>query len=192
MRTGHVTLGIAAAALLLGLPACASHRPMEKHQTQVEQEAVATIDAINVPERLVTLRGPKGNQFIVRVDESVTDFPRGRVGDQVRIRYYESFAVQMKKPGEGVKGLEVTEETSKAKPGTPAKEGAKIEAKATVKIEAVDKSMNTVTFTGPRGRRTVQIYDASLQEFVRKLRPGDEVEVTYTEALAVALEPVKK
>ena len=64
--------------------------------------------------------------------------------------------------------------------------------KATVRIEAVENRGSVVTFTGPRGRRTVQILDPSLRDYVKKLRAGDNVEVTYREALALSLERVGK
>jgi hypothetical protein len=33
------------------------------------------------------------------------------------------------------------------------------------------------------------VQDPEMQDFVDKLKPGDEVAVTYTEALAISVEP---
>ena len=63
----------------------------------------------------------------------------------------------------------------------------------TVVIEGVDRSTNSVTFTGPSGMtRTVDVKDPKAQKFIGTLKKGDEVELTYTEALAVTVEPQKK
>jgi hypothetical protein len=40
-------------------------------------------------------------------------------------------------------------------------------------------------FTGPSG------YKLKAREFIRHLKPGDEVEVTMTEAAAISVEPAK-
>jgi hypothetical protein len=62
--------------------------------------------------------------------------------------------------------------------------------KTTVVIESVDTSTNSVTFTGPSGlSRTVDVVDPKAQKFIAELKKGDEVELTYVEALAVTVEP---
>jgi hypothetical protein len=60
----------------------------------------------------------------------------------------------------------------------------------TVVIEAVDRATHSVTFVGPAGKtRTVDVVDPKAQQFISSLKKGDEVELTYVEALAVTLEP---
>jgi hypothetical protein len=50
-----------------------------------------------------------------------------------------------------------------------------------------------VTFTGPnRVTRTVEVRDPAMHDFARGLRPGDEVEIEYLEALAVSVEPAPR
>lgn len=170
----------------VGLPSCASTSRKATHQTQVEQETVVTVEAIDVPDRLVTVRSANGGLNTFYIDESVKDFPQAKVGDKVRIRYRESFAFRVMSPGESAPGLEVTTETASDKTVAPTR-SAKAEVKALVRIESVTRDGKIVTFTGPRGRRTVHILDPSLQEYVRKLHTGDHVEVTYNEALALSL-----
>jgi hypothetical protein len=61
---------------------------------------------------------------------------------------------------------------------------------AIVTIDSVDKATNTVSFTGPEGKQretTVERDDA--REFIAKLKPGDRVQLTYGEALAIAVAP---
>lgn len=182
-------LSIVAVGMAVCLSACATTRPTGVQESQVEHEALVTVTAMDVPNRLVTVRNAAGDSFTVYVDKSVEGFPQAKVGDQVRVRYTVSFAVQLKKPGEAGSGLQVSEETSQSQLGRPRAHTA-TEVKATVTIEAVDREGSVVTFTGPRGRRTVQIIDPSWRDYVKKLRKGDNVEVTYNEALALSLERV--
>jgi hypothetical protein len=47
-----------------------------------------------------------------------------------------------------------------------------------------------VSFTGPQGMlRTITVQNPDAQAFIKKLKKGDEVEITYTEALAISVEP---
>ena len=47
-----------------------------------------------------------------------------------------------------------------------------------------------VSFVGPAQiERTAEVLDPEMQSFLRTLKVGDEVDLTYTEALAVSVEP---
>jgi len=62
----------------------------------------------------------------------------------------------------------------------------------TVVIQSVDRPKNSVTFVGPSGMtRTVEVKDSQAKQFIGQLKQGDEVELTYTESLAIAVEPQK-
>src|SRR4029453_5900382 len=74
-----------------------------------------------------------------------------------------------------------------------------------VRIDAVDAEAGRVTFTGPAGgTRTVTAQDPKVRDFVRNappgpqgaafganLRPGEQVDPAYSEALAVRVEPAR-
>jgi hypothetical protein len=65
--------------------------------------------------------------------------------------------------------------------------------RATVTVDAIDRATHTVTFTGPsNAARTVTVRDSEAQRFVETLKPGDRVDLVYTESLAVAVEPTVK
>jgi hypothetical protein len=66
------------------------------------------------------------------------------------------------------------------------------ENRQTVRITNVDKKNHVVSFFGSDGlARSVPIKTPQGREFIGKLKEGDEVEVRYTEAVAVTVEPVK-
>lgn len=61
--------------------------------------------------------------------------------------------------------------------------------KGVVKIQSVDAANNVVTIVGSDGvPRPIRVVDAKAQEFVRGLKVGDEVQLTFSEAVAVSVE----
>jgi hypothetical protein len=86
--------------------------------------------------------------------------------------------------------LEVAGGAVRARPGQQPGAAAGRQVRARVRIEAVNRGTGRVAFVGPRGvRRVVTPWEPEMVDFVRRLRPGDEVDVTYTEAAAVRVEP---
>ena len=78
-------------------------------------------------------------------------------------------------------------EVASAKPGeAPAAVGAR-EITAIADVVAIDKKKSTITLKGPRGNSiTLDVHNPEQFKVVKK---GDQVDVTYTEALAVSVEP---
>jgi uncharacterized surface protein with fasciclin (FAS1) repeats len=155
-------------------------------------ETVATVEAIDPARRLVTLRDEGADTMTVRVSEDVRNLEQVKVGDRVTVRYLEAVAVGIKPPGRlPVAPAEVTTATARAPVGDmPA--GAVVEnVTATVRVERVDPATGTVWFRGPSGvLRARTIEDPEVRRFVGTLKPGDEVDVSYTQGLVVSVEPV--
>jgi hypothetical protein len=154
----------------------------------------ATVESIDVDKRLVELRNGNDRRT-VQLPDGVRNLEQIKVGDEVTVQYYEGLGAQFKKKGESktVGMVDVQKDTQRAAPG--AKPGGMVAntVTTTVVIEAVDRPGNSVTFTGPAGMtRTVDVIDPSAQQFISTLKKGDEVELTYTEALAVTVEPKAK
>jgi hypothetical protein len=105
------------------------------------------------------------------------------------VSYYSALAAEFKKPGEGVQGVQVDAASGRAPAGERPAAATGKQVTATIVIDSVDAAENTVTFTGPRGLRTVVVESPQGQEFIKQLKKGDEVELTYTEALAISVEP---
>ena len=70
-------------------------------------EAQGTVTAIDLGTRLVTLKGPDGNETIIHVDKRARNLPQLKVGDVVKIAYVQHVAWQLKKPGEGAPSSDV-------------------------------------------------------------------------------------
>jgi hypothetical protein len=177
----------AVAVLALGILAACQTNPATVERTS---EVSATVAAIDLPKRLVTLSGPDGNLFTVEAGEEVRNLPQVEVGDRVVVRYYEAIAAEMAQPGqEASVGATAMRAPAGAKPGA----GVAQEVTATVKIVALDLANHTVSFTGPQGlAQTIAVREPQMRDFIKTLKVGDEVAVTYTEALAISVEPASR
>lgn len=167
-------------------PAAAAPAPMMEEM----EEVVATVEAIDLAKREVTLLAPDGELLPLVVGPEVRNLDQVEVGDQVVVRYRAAIAAELKEPGTPSRVGEMTESATRAAPG--AKPGAEVarEITTTVTIQNVDPAGPTVSFTGPGGvLRMVEVQDPGMQAFARTLKPGDEVDITYTEALALSVEP---
>lgn len=60
--------------------------------------------------------------------------------------------------------------------------------KITAKVTAVDPATRTVTIVGPRGRAVSLVAGDEIKNFPQ-IKVGDNVNLTYTEAVSVSLEP---
>jgi hypothetical protein len=184
----------ASALLALLLSACASEPP-QPVLIEGTQEISATVDAIDVETRRVALRGPDGETFTVQVAPHVRNLAQVRVGDRVVARYYEALGAELRNRGDHSGDTEApTVETalSRAAPGSRPAGFAGEQIHQTVRITNVDKTNHVVSFYGSDGlARSVPVHSPQGREFISKLRTGDEVELTYTEAVAVSVEPSK-
>lgn len=160
--------------------------------TEKVQTISATVVRVDAKQRLVELK--KGEEVkTIQVPAEVRNFDKIKVGDEVAVTYYEGLAAEFKKKGTGTPVGTIDASTGTARmPEGSGRPGAAVgnKVKATVVIESVDNAKHSVTFTGPSGMsRTVEVVDPKAQKFISELKKGDEVELTYVEALAVTVEP---
>jgi hypothetical protein len=152
----------------------------------------ATIEAINPASRELSLRGPRG-PVTVQVGPQAKNFDKLHVGDKVVVSYYQGIAAQMSKNGEKVS--EPVSSTFAYPAGGGKKPGGGVGQSftVTVAIEDVDPATHTVAFRSPDGLvHVVSARSPDMQKFVRTLKRGDSVDVTYTESLAVNVVPANK
>jgi hypothetical protein len=152
----------------------------------------ATVESINPTNREVTLKGPLGNTVTFTVDQRVKRFDEIKVGDTVRADYYVSLAAELREPTAEEKEhpIEVLAGAAKAPPGTSPAAGGLRQFKVVTTIEGLDRPTRTITVKGPRGNfLTARVENPSN---LTRMRIGDNVVVTYTEALAISLEKLDK
>ncbi len=176
-------------AAAMGTAACAAAPPEPVVREDLIQRT-ATVESIDQASRLVTLRGEDGNGFTVQVSDDVQNLAQVKEGDKVTVSYFQALAAEVKKPGEGVQGVQADVSAVRAEPGEKPAGGAGVLLRTTVEIVSVDTSANTVTFKRSDGVvRTVAIETDDGRKFIRGLNPGDQVEIAYTEAVAVEVKP---
>jgi hypothetical protein len=193
MRKQSTSMFIVGAWCLLSAAAIPA-QPTEPVNVERTETLSATVESIDLDKRLVGLRAGD-RSTTVQVSPEVRNLGQVKVGDQVVAEYYQGLAATFRKKGESQTVGKVDAATGTARMPESAQPGGAIGnmVTTTVVIEAVDRSANSVTFTGPAGKtRTVNVKDPQAQKFIGALKKGDEVELTYTEALAVTLEPRKK
>jgi len=191
---------IAIAAFSVALPA-AAQKPDVKGGTVVASEpgkaaivgaakVTAQIVSIDKNTRTVSLKGPKGKVMDIVAGDEVKNFDQIKVGDMVVVRYMQSIALELQKVKSGMSGIQVSEGAAKAEPGQRPAVGAVREVTAIAKVTGIDQKAKTISLTGPRGN-TVAL-DVQNPDQFKVVKMGDEVLVTYTEAVAVSVEPAAK
>jgi hypothetical protein len=175
------------AALILVLMLVASaegQKPLSKTESVT---AKATIEAIDKTNRLVTLKGPRGNLVIVEVSKDVKRFDELKVGDVVTATYSESIAVSIRKPGEPAPPSE--QETLTARKEGPGAT-ATVKLTASVVVEEIDRSVPSVTVRQSDG--TVLSFRIRDVKNIEQLKIGDTVDITYTVAFLLKADPLSK
>lgn len=193
-----VAAGIALVSLTIavaegGAPASQPQAHAGKMPSGMIAEAVsmrATVDMIDQKNRIVTLRGPDGYAQDFVAGPEVKNLAAVKPGDQVNVKYYEALAWEVKKAGTASPGMTETEGAARAKAGSMPAGAAGKQVTVTATISALDIPGGTVTLTGPAGNSfRVKAKNPKNLELVKV---GDMVEITYTQAMVVDVEPTAK
>ncbi len=160
-------------------------------QDSVLVSETATVEAINQDTREITLKGSLGNEVTFTVDQRVKRLNEVKVGDKITADYYISIAAELREPTaeEMQHPITLLEGSAKAPPGTSPAAGGLRQYKVVTTVEGLDRPTQTVTIKGPRGHYlTVRVADPAN---LTKMRIGDNIVITYTEALAISLKKAK-
>jgi hypothetical protein len=149
----------------------------------------ATITAIDAATRAVTLKGPQGKETTITAGPEVKNFAQMKVGDQVNAEYVEALMLELKKGSTAPVGRTDQAAAGVAKPGELPAGMVGRQVTITAEVVGVDPATQTVTLRGPQRTVELKVRDPAQFKMVAK---GDRVEATYTEAVAIAVEPAKK
>jgi hypothetical protein len=152
-------------------------------------ERTATVEAIDLEKRLVTLKGEDGEVATIQVSDEVQNLPQVKVGDRVVARYYEAIGAQLSTPATpDTPTVDLAAERAAEGEQPAGAVGRRLTVPVT--IASVKDDGKVVSFYGEDGlMRVVEVQRPEGQAFVRGLKEGDKVELTYTEALAISVEP---
>jgi ribosomal protein L6P/L9E len=155
-----------------------------------EAKLSAQVVGIDKATRTVTLKGPKGNVVDIVAGDDVKNFDQIKLGDFVVARYMQALTLELAKTKAGVRQGGVTEGAARAQPGE--RPAGAVARQVTVLADVIDVSPKnkTITLKGPKGN--VVKLDVQNPDHFKVVKKGDQVEVVYTEALALSVEPAPK
>lgn len=193
MKIQALRIPAAATAALVLLAACASTAP-EPPPAPIERRQVkqvtATVTGVHATKRLVSLQRPDGKFITVEVGPEVQNFDQIHVGDKVVASYFEAIGFELVDPNTPRTPDQAGVIAGRAAPGQRPEGALGGFIETTVTIQSVDTAAHTVTFKGEDGlERTVFVEREDGRAFASRLRPGDRVLVTYTEAIAISVVP---
>ena len=176
---------VAALALQLAPPALRAQSKTLPGQTVT---MTATVEAIDHGRRMLTIKDTKGNYHEVEVPTSVQRFDTIKVGDKLNATYYDNIILRVKAPGEKDvnSGAAAVVPTQGSRPaGTVSKQRT-----ITATIVAIDQQVPSISFKGPNNWS----YSSKVEdkEALKKVKVGDKVDITWTEAMLVSFDTLKK
>ena len=184
-----------AIATVLALSACSStpadtaaRAPVTLSSEQVTLEgSIIRVDRAN---RMVTIRGSEGAELDVSVDDQVRNFDQLQVGDRVALDYHRAVAAQIEPAGSFQVGTTVEQGGSRAGAGSRPGGSASETVTLVAEVLAVDAAASTVTLKGPRGNVvTLEVLREDLRARLARIKAGDLLRVTFSEAVAVDIRP---
>ena len=152
-------------------------------------QVTATVTGVDQAKRTVMLKLPNGKTHTFKAAKG-TDLSMLKKGDKITATLTDMLAVRIEKAGGKPKATETT--TVMLMPrGVGA--GRMVTAntfRITAKVQYMDQTNRTVTIIWPNGEsRAIKVTPGvNLKAF----KPGDDVVITYTEALALKLQKAKK
>jgi hypothetical protein len=155
-----------------------------------EVKLTAQVVGLDKATRTVTLKGPKGNVVDIVAGDDVKNFDQIKLGDLVVARYFQALTLELAKTKAGIREGGVREGAARAQPGE--RPAGAVARQVTVLADVIDVSPKnkTITLKGPKGN--VVALDVQNPDHFKVVKKGDQVEVTYTEALALSVEPAPK
>jgi hypothetical protein len=183
----RVIQGIVTAALTASL--AATVMAQSKTITKEQRTTTATIEAIETSTRMLSLRKADGQHVDVRVPEDVKRFSSLKVGETISATYYENIVLILRPSTSTAPPVDTA-----AAARTPAASGARagttaVQQTITATVDAIDMQVPSISFKGPRG----WTYSSRVQDkaLLAKVKVGDRVDITWTEALLVSVDPPK-
>lgn len=181
--TRRILFGLAAALVVASVT--------EAGQTVTKSESVSatfSIQAIDKANRLVTLKDEKGAEDTMQVGPAMTRFDELKVGDKVKVTYTESLVLQVRKPGDPAKtggvDAKITKGTGASPSGTLA-----VQETTTVEVLAIDQKLPSITVKTADGRTVTR--KVEVRKNLEGVKVGDKIDITYTQAALLSVEPIK-
>ena len=168
--------------LALSLPSWAQTRTLPTQTVTLS----GTVETIDHARRVVNIKTPDGKFQTIDVPESAKRFDELKVGDKVSITYNNTVSARLKPPGEPM----VNTATGASTAGQGERPGgtAAVERIMTATITGIDRSAQSITFTGPNGwKYDRRVVDPTVLDKI-KVGVGDQGDITWDTNVTVAVQ----
>ncbi len=183
VAVGAMALPIAAQQAAAQQPAAPAPKAMDAVGAADVTTLTAKVEAIDVANRLVTVKGPLGRVVTLKVGDRVKNLAQVKVGDEIVLKYLEAVSVSLNKSGAVRSTTTTTTAPVTAAPGEKPGMAMAQQTKIVAKVDRVDAARQEVLLQGPAGNYVeVKVKDPNV---FKEIKAGDNVDVTYTEAVVV-------
>lgn len=179
---GLLTLSMFACAKTPPPPAPDTTTPLTWQSSELKT-TVATVTAVNLKTRKVTLRSPEGRAFTIHVGKDAVNLRQVKKDDVITVTFSRELEVFLAEPGEQIN--EQTVVVATAKPGSKPRGVGVAQTIVTAKIYAVDKVNQLVKLEFIDG--TDVVVKAQNPANLDKVKAGDTIAISYIEAVDIAV-----
>jgi hypothetical protein len=150
----------------------------------VQEELVSipvTVEDIDKKSRTMTVKTADGDRIPLSVPADVQGFDKLKKGDKIDIDYYRAVAVRVLPSG------------ATASDSPPAAGGRGPQMTSSSQVVGVNRRDNSLKVKDQSGKsQSMSVQDPAMQRQVQNLKPGQAVEITYTEAVLAGIHPHNK
>jgi hypothetical protein len=158
-------------------------------RTAATEHMSGTVTAIDKSTRTVTVKTDAGEKRTFDVPSDVKAFDKLKTGDKIDADYTESIAIAVLPAGSKMSD---SEKASAMKTGKGSGAAGR-QVTVSAHVVSVDPAANTITLKTPKGViETVNVQDPDNQAKLPSIKPGQVMQFTYTEAMAVSITPAAK
>lgn len=171
------------AAVLVGFSGAAASAQVSKTLTGETRSMKATVESIESSTRAVTVKKSNGEYEVLYCPPAIKRCDTLKIGDTINAKYYETVVLRLKLPGEA-------DQNTSSAARIPAEQAAagtvSHQRTITATVSAIDPKVPSISFTGPQGWK----YSSRVQDkgALAKVKVGDKIDITWTEALLLSLE----
>ena len=174
---------------MLTLSLAATVIAQSKTITKEQRTVTATIESIDASTRMLSLKKADGQHVDVRVPADVKRFSTLKVGETISATYYENIVLIVKPRRRPNRPWTRRPRRGRRRRAAPGLARLPPQQTITATIDAIDMKVPSISFKGPRG----WVYSSRVEdrEALAKVKVGDRVDITWTEALLLSVDTPK-
>ena len=179
MKRVIMMLSASGIVLALAMASWAQVKVLPTHTVTI----AGTVETIDHPKRVVTIRTPTDEFVTIDVPEGAKRFDEVKVGDKVKATYNNNVTVRLKPPGEPA--VDTTKMAKTVGEGERPGGMVSMERTMTATIAAIDKTAPSITFVGPNEwKYSRHVVDPKVFD---QVKVGDRVDITWIADVTVAV-----